>query len=396
MIGSRRHRAEVTFRKFHAAIEDRDDVRVLDGRRLGIRPVALETEAVDGFRAKQMVVFAAVRFVTSAAALPEGRLVQIFLILLLRLCAMAAQAGIDRVRLRESRRFARVGIVTFSAILRCSRMLHRRFLDLLRCFRVAGQAEFFRRGCLQHHFSILGRLVTGGAAGLPGFKRRVHERQLQLRPGGLVRIVAGKAIGGREGLPLMSLDQLGILRVMTIHAQSRGVLLQLESEFPFAYFPRLMDGVAGVATLIQSGVAAPPLFDSFSHFVARQADIIVLPHARNRLYQMVLVVRRMWIVALKAIADCRTVDASFDISGVFITMALDAKLDRGYGLEIDAGDIVGFPDLVATQAAGCDCRMDVLPLRFFFMTFQTLAPIGVLPKVNRRMFSCHRERENGG
>ena len=93
---------------------------------------------------------------------------------------------------------------------------------------------------------------------------------------------------------------------------------------------------------------------------------------------MVLVVRAMWIVALQTIADGGIVDTSFDINGIFITMALDAKFDWGYCLELYPGDIIGDPDFMATQAAGCDCRMDVLPLRFIFMTLQTLAPVHIL------------------
>ena len=267
--GDRRYRAEVPFRQIHAAIENLDGMRVLDCHRLGIRPVALETEGVDGFRAQQMVIFAAVRLVTSGTAQPEGRLVQVIFFAQLSLIAMAVKASIDRVRLSESWRIARVGIVAFRTIVRRPRMLHLRLLDLLRFISVAGQAELFRRSCLQHHPAILRRLVTGGAGVLPGFKRRMYEHLLQLRPGGLVRIVAGQAIGGREGLPLMSLDQLRIFRIMTILAQSRAVLFQLEIEFPLALFARLMGGVADVATAIQSGVAAAPLFDTDTHIVAR-------------------------------------------------------------------------------------------------------------------------------
>jgi len=143
-----------------------------------------------------------------------------------------------------------VGIVAFGAVDRRARMLHLRIPDLLRFNRVARQAELFRRSFLQHYPSILGRPVTDGTGGLPGFKRRMHERRHQIRPGGLVRIVAGKATPVHEGLPLMSLDQLGIFRIMTIHAQSRAVLLQLEIEFPLASFARFMDGVTGLATYI--------------------------------------------------------------------------------------------------------------------------------------------------
>ena len=110
---------------------------------------------------------------------------------------------------------------------------------------------------------------------------------------------------------------------------------------------------------------------------------------------MVQVVRSMRIVAFKAIADGGKVDASSDFIGIFIAMAFDAKLDWGYCFEIYAGNIIVCTDLVATQAAGCDCRVDGLPLLFIFVTLQTLASIGVLLKADR-MLPRHRERGNGG
>lgn len=110
---------------------------------------------------------------------------------------------------------------------------------------------------------------------------------------------------------------------------------------------------------------------------------------------MVLVVRRMWIVAFQAIADGRKVNASLDFIGIFISMALDAKLYRGYCFEIYAGDIIVCTNLVTTQTAGCNCRMDGLPFLFIFVTLQALAAIDVLVKDNR-MFPCHGEREKSG
>ena len=77
-------------------------------------------------------------------------------------------------------------------------------------------------------------------------------------------------------------------------------------------------------------MAAASLFDADAHFVARQAEILVLRDARNRFQQMVVVVRRMWIVAFQAIADGGKMDTSLDNIGILITMALDAKLDWGY------------------------------------------------------------------
>jgi hypothetical protein len=69
----------------------------------------------------------------------------------------------------------------------------------------------------------------------------------------------------------------------------------------------------------------------------------------------------MWIVAFQAIANGGKVDASLDFVGIFIIVALDAKFDRGDCFEIYAGNVIGCTDLVATQTAGCDCRVDGLP-----------------------------------
>ena len=80
-------------------------------------------------------------------------------------------------------------------------------------------------------------------------------------------------------------------------------------------------------------------------------------------------------------------DNSFLIIGIFIAMALDAKFDRSYRPELYAANIIGGPDFMATQAAGCDCRMDGLPLRFIFMTLQTLAPVRILFQGGRMLCS---------
>lgn len=103
----------------------------------------------------------------------------------------------------------------------------------------------------------------------------------------------------------------------------------------------------------------------------------------------------MRIVAFQAIANSGKVDTSLDFIGIFVTMALDAKFDGCYCFEIYASNIVVCTDLVATQAAGCDRRVDGLPLLFISMTLQTLAPIDILIKINR-MFPCYRQREYCG
>ena len=136
--GDRRYRAEVFFRQFHAAIEDRDGVCVLAWSTLGIRPVALETEAVDGFRAQQMVIFTTVRLVTSATAVPERSLVKDLLgFLKLCLSAMTLGAGSYRIRTHEARLVPRMRVMAANAIALRPRVLHFRALDLLCGFLMA-------------------------------------------------------------------------------------------------------------------------------------------------------------------------------------------------------------------------------------------------------------------
>jgi hypothetical protein len=106
-------------------------VRILAWRRLGIRPVALEAEAVDGFRAKQMLIFAAVRFVTDVTAVPERSLVKNSLgALKLSLSAMTLGAGAYRVRTNKAGLIARVRVMAAEATALRPRVLDFCVLDL--------------------------------------------------------------------------------------------------------------------------------------------------------------------------------------------------------------------------------------------------------------------------
>jgi len=119
-------------------------VRVFAWRRLGIRPVTLEADAVDGFRTKQMVIFAAVRLVTGAAAVPERRLVKDLLgSLKLRLSGMTPGAGTYSIRTQETGFVPRMWVMAVDAITLRSRMLHLRVLDLFCDFLMARKAQLF-------------------------------------------------------------------------------------------------------------------------------------------------------------------------------------------------------------------------------------------------------------
>ena len=66
----------------------------------GFRAVALEAELVGTRRAQQVLVVAAVRLVAGRASLLECRLVQVRLLHLLGLIAVARQARIHRIGLQ--------------------------------------------------------------------------------------------------------------------------------------------------------------------------------------------------------------------------------------------------------------------------------------------------------
>ena len=86
---------------------------------------------VDLFRAKQMLIFAAVRFVTDVTAVPERSLVKNFLgALKLGLSAMALSAGAYRVRTNEVRLIARVRVMAAEATALRPRVLDFCVLDL--------------------------------------------------------------------------------------------------------------------------------------------------------------------------------------------------------------------------------------------------------------------------
>ena len=80
--------------------------------------MALETEAVDGFRAKQMVIFAAVRLVTGGySPVPKAGLVQVLSWCSeLSLIAMAFEAGVYRIGTHKSGLSRRVRVMAAEAV----------------------------------------------------------------------------------------------------------------------------------------------------------------------------------------------------------------------------------------------------------------------------------------
>ena len=210
----------------------------------------------------------------------------------------------------------------------------------------------------------------------------------------LVRIVALQAVGRAEGLVLMSLLQIGILRIVAIHAKRRRRLGQMEAVLHRRFGAGLVGDVAGVAAHIESGVTAALLGHIQSGLVATEAEILFLA-ARNRLQELILVVAGVRIVAREAVANRGRMHRPLDVSRFLVRMAGDAKRSRRGGDQLDAGNVFIDPDLMAAQAAGGHGGMNGLAFRFVVVALQALGGIGVLVQRNRMNHGGGAHREQG-
>src|SRR5215467_1212652 len=97
---------------------------------------------------------------------------QMRLLHLLGLLAVAGEAGVYGIRLNESRRASGMGIVTGGAIALRTWMLEFRFLDLLSLLAMAADADKLHVGLRWDNLAIFGRLMAGVA--LSSSKRRMR------------------------------------------------------------------------------------------------------------------------------------------------------------------------------------------------------------------------------
>lgn len=204
-------------------------------------------------------------------------------------------------------------------------MLHLGALNLLSLLSVAGDAEFFRACLRQDDFAVLGRLMANLA--LPFPERQVHKSLHQFRPSGLVWIVAGQAICLLEGLILVGFDQRAVFCIMAVHAKPWCGLCQVIPKFTFGTRSRLVIDMAGITTRIERQMAAAFFGHVQPDAVAAQAKIILLV-SRSRLEQLILVIGRMWVVALQAVAHRGAVDGSLDLRSILVRMAGEAEAYR--------------------------------------------------------------------
>ena len=117
-----------------------------------------------------------------------------------------------------------------------------------------------------------------------------------------MRIVALQTVGRAEGLVLMRLLQIRILRIMAIQAERRRSLGQMEAVLRRRFGAGLVGDMAGVAAHIERGMTAALLGHIQSGLVATEAEILFFV-ARKRLEELILVVAGVRIVAGEAVAN---------------------------------------------------------------------------------------------
>jgi len=247
-------------------------------------------------------------------------------------------------------------------------MRHLGLVDLLHLIAVTSGAKCFCVGVGQDNFAVFcGRVAD--LAGLIG-KRRMRESLHQLRQRRLVRIVALRAGGRRKRLPLVSLDEGGILDVVTVDTEGRNRLGQVIVEFLFPLFADLVRNVAGIATHVEGGVAAAFFRDVQTLVVTIEAQILALLSCRG-FQQLILVFGYVRIVALEAIANGGSVYCALDVGGVLVGVAGKAEAGRRCRDQLDARDILVDTNLVTTGAAHRNRRVDRLPFGLIAMTLNT-------------------------
>ena len=267
--------SEVIIGEFHAPIHDRDQVFAFEFlRSWSVGPVAFQAQRVRLLGAQQMIVLAAVRLVTDGASLLKCGLMKMRFLELGSLIAMAGETGADRVRVQEARSLAAMRIVASDAFSQGPGMRHLGLLHLLGLIAVTRGTERPAVSVGQYNFAVFRGLVTDGAT--PVGKWRMHESLHQLGLRRLMRIVALRTGGRGKRLSLVGLDERGVLGVVAVEAERGDGFGQVIVKFLLALFSDFMDGVAGVASHVESGVAAAFFGDIQSLTVAIETEVFAL------------------------------------------------------------------------------------------------------------------------
>src|SRR5579885_3508778 len=213
-----------------------------------------------------MFVRAAVRLMTGRASLHRSGLVQMRLLHLLRLIAVASEACANRIGLYEARTLSAMRVVERDALSRRARMLHLRRFDRLALFFMAGQAERSAVRVDWDHLAVLCRLMA--AVAHLAVEGHMQERLHQLRLRRFMWVVALQAVRSSERLPLMRLCESFVFRIVAVEAQRGNRLLQMRRKLELAAVAILVRHVARVASHIKSGVAAALFRNIYTDLVA--------------------------------------------------------------------------------------------------------------------------------
>lgn len=269
--GQPRYFSKVVLRQPYFAIENRDYMSLLDLHRLCVRAMTFQAKLVRRARAQQVRILATVGSVAGRAALLERGLVQVLPLMLFSLVGVARRASADRIRLDETRSPARVGVVTGDAIALCARVLHLRRFDRLCLLVVTHDAQRLRVGLGQNHFPVLRSRMTCVA----GFirERLVSKLLDQLGTVGLVWVVAGQAIGFRYRLVLVSLDDVGVSRIMTVDTKLRRSLIEVEGKLADRLVACFVSRVTGFASHVQGCVTASTCRNTLPGLVTAETEI---------------------------------------------------------------------------------------------------------------------------
>jgi hypothetical protein len=134
--------------------------------------------------------------------------------------------------------------------------------------------------------------------------------------------------------------------------------------------------MAGLAAHVEGSVPASFFRCAHANGVTLQAEVLFFA-ARGRLQQLILVIRRMGIVAVEAVADRGRMDLSFYRGCVFVEVTLQAKFYWSGCDQLDMGDIAIGANLVTAQTASGDGRMDGPALGFAFMALDAFCGFGI-------------------
>lgn len=240
------------------------------------KTVTLGTNRVS-FRAQQLGALAAMWVVAGRASLLEHGLMQDALILQFGLVGVAIQADIDGVLLGISAVLAGVRVMTIGAIALRTLMLELCGFNSGHLIGMTTRTQRLDALLRESHPSIAGRRVTDIAELLAkgGMQVSLHE----LGPIGLVRIVTAHAIGLRERLALVRLDQRGVRGIMAIQAKRGRSFREVEGKLRIRAISTLVNAVASVAAEVKGLVPAAAFRNVHAGLVATKAEIFLRARA---------------------------------------------------------------------------------------------------------------------